>query len=379
MKIVFTGGGTGGHIFPILAIIREIKRQYGDSDLKIYYIGPSDKYASDLFKKEGVKIKKILTGKLRRYFSFWNFIDFLKVPLGIIQSFFWLFFLAPDIVFSKGGHGSFPVAFTANIFSIPLFLHESDAVPGLASKTSSKWATEIFVSFLNQEEFPNEKIVFLGNPVRKEVFNGSKEEAKKIFNIQGDKKIILILGGSQGAQTINEVILDILPDLLRQFEIIHQAGKKNLKNVEAQANAIMPGQELKRYYHLFGFLNENEYASALATCDFIVSRAGSGTIFEIAANAKPAILVPLPDSAQDHQSKNAYAFHDSGGGDVIEQKTLTGNFLLEKLKHLLSRPDILAEMSNNSQKFGRPRAGEVIASYLVEYIKAMKSKNSNSE
>ncbi len=374
MKIVFTGGGTGGHIFPILALVREMKRQNSGSELKIYYLGPSDSYAVDLLIKEGVKCRKIITGKIRRYFSLRNIFDFLKVPIGIIQSFFWLFFLAPDIIFSKGGHGSFPVSLIANLFNIPLFLHESDAVPGLASKISSNWAMEIFVSFLNKKEFPNEKIVFLGNPVRKEVFSGSKEKAKEIFNLQADKPLILILGGSQGAQIINETILDILPDMLRQFEIIHQTGRKNLKSVKAESNVIIPEEELKKYYHLYDFLKENEYAQAFAACDFVVSRAGSGSIFEIAANAKPAILIPLPDSAQDHQLKNAYAFQESGGGEVIEQKNLTGNFLLEKLKHLSSRPDILLEMSKNSQRFSRPRAGEIIASYLLEYLRAMKSK-----
>jgi len=151
MKIVFTAGGSGGHIFPILAIIREIKKNYFKQDLVLYYIGPQDQYSYDLLVKEGVKVKRILSGKLRRYFSLMNIPDLLiKVPIGIIQSFFWLFFLAPDIVFSKAGYGSIPIAYSAKLLRIPIFLHESDSIPGLSSKIESKWAREIFISFFSK-------------------------------------------------------------------------------------------------------------------------------------------------------------------------------------------------------------------------------------
>ena len=131
MKIIFTGGGTGGHVFPILAICREIRKNH--PDLKLYFIGPKEKYAYDLLKKENVVVKRIITGKIRTYFSLNNILDLLKIPIGIIQGFFWVFVLSPDMVFSKGGHGSFPVSLAANILGVPFFLHESDAVPGKAS------------------------------------------------------------------------------------------------------------------------------------------------------------------------------------------------------------------------------------------------------
>lgn len=369
MKIVFTGGGTGGHIFPILAIVREIKKNYPDLKFRPYYIGPKpDKYILGLLEKEGIRIKEILSGKLRRYFSLENFLDIFKLPLGLIQAFFWLFVLTPDLVFSKGGYGSFPIAFWANIFGIPFFLHESDIVFGLASKIESKWAQEVFLSFPITKFLPQSKGIVVGNPIRQEILGGSKEEAKKIFGLKGDKPLVLILGGSQGAQKFNEVILEILPAFLKNFELIHQTGQKNFIEVKKEADAILTDEELKKNYHLFPFLEENFLRHGFGAADLIISRAGSGSIFEIAAVGKPAFLIPLPHAAQNHQLRNAYFFAEKGGGEVIEESNFNPYFLLTKLKHLFSRPDILIAMAENSQKFSRPIAAKVIAFYLIEYL-----------
>lgn len=374
MKIVFTGGGTAGHILPILAICREIRRIYSKPDLRLYYIGPKNKYELELLAQEEVRIKRILSGKLRRYFSLKNFLDIFKVPLGTLQAFFWLFFLAPNLVFSKGGYGSLPTVLAAKILAIPIFLHESDVVPGLASKIQSKWALEIFVSFPKTEFFPKDKRIRVGNPIRREILAGSKEKAKDTFNLQGGKSLILILGGSQGAQVINETILEILPELAENFEIIHQTGEKNFKEVKAEGEAILFKKDLKKYYHPFPFLDESSLRDALAVSDLIISRAGAGSIFEIAAVQKPVILIPLENAAQDHQSKNAYQFKEWGRGEVIDQKNLKPHFLLEKLKHLFSRPDILKEMAENSGDFARPKAAKIIASYIIEYLTAVITK-----
>lgn len=378
MKIVFTGGGTAGHIFPILAIIREIKKNYPDLKFRPYYIGPGpDKYISELFKKEEIKIKEIFTGKLRRYFSLENFFDLFKLPIGLIQAFFWLFFLGPDLIFSKGGYGSFPVAFWANIFGIPLFLHESDSVLGLASKIESKWAQEIFLSFPIIDFLPQSKGIVIGNPVREEILKGSKEEAQKIFNLQGNKPLILILGGSQGAQKINEVILEILPAFLKDFELIHQTGEKNFLEIKKEAEAILIEEELKKNYHPFPFLEEEFLKHGLAAADLVISRAGAGAIFEISAAGKPILLVPLSHSAQGHQLKNAYFFVQKGGGEVIEESNFIPHFLLTKLKHLFSRPDLLIKMAINSKNFSQSNAAKIIGCYLVDYFIQLSNNKGN--
>jgi UDP-N-acetylglucosamine--N-acetylmuramyl-(pentapeptide) pyrophosphoryl-undecaprenol N-acetylglucosamine transferase len=368
MKVVFTGGGTCGHIFPIIAVVREMKKTYPDKDLRLFYIGPKDDYSLTILSQEGVKVKTILTGKLRRYFSLKNFLDLFKIPIGILQALFWLFFLAPDLVFSKGGYGSFPTTFAAKILHIPIFLHESDVVPGLASKIESKWALEIFTSFPKTEYFPKEKMICVGNPIRKEILKGDIREARKIFNLKGNKPLILVLGGSQGAQSINNIILEVLPEMLEDFEVIHQTGKRNYKQIKAQAEALIAREDLKRYYHPLPFLNETQLKHALTSCDFVVSRAGSGSLFEIAAARKPAILIPLPKAAQNHQLKNAYAFAKTGGGEVIEEQNLKPHFFLERIKYFFSRPDILEQMKNGSSDFARPKAAQIIANYVLEYL-----------
>lgn len=377
MKIVFTGGGTGGHIFPILAVVREIKKIYAEKprreNLNLFYIGPKDEYGLELLALEGVRIKKIITGKFRRYFSLKNFLDILKFPIGFFQALFWFFVLFPDLIFSKGGHGSFPVALAGKLLSTPLILHESDAIPGLASKIESRWAKEIFTSFPGTESLPRDKMVLVGNPVRKEITGGSKEKAKDLFKLQGKKPLILILGGSQGSRMINEVTLEILPNFLKDFEIIHQTGKKNFKGVKAEADAIVPDKFLKKYYHPVSFLNEDYLKQALSAADLVVSRAGSGSIFEIAAAGKPAILIPLGGAAQNHQAINAFRFKESGGGEVFEEKNFRPHYFLERLRYLFSQEEDLKKMAEASKQFARTRAAPIIASYLIEYLTAIKS------
>jgi len=373
MKIVFTGGGTGGHVFPIIAICRELRRIYPKKDLKMVYLGPKDEFGKILLSQEGIKVKTIMAGKIRRYWSFGSFflnlIDiFFKIPLGFFQAFLYLFVSGPDLIFSKGGYGSVPTVSAGWFLGIPIFLHESDLSPGLSNRFLSKLTTEIFVSFPRTEYFPQNKMILVGNPIRREILEGSKEKAKELFKLSQEKPIILILGGSQGAQRINDVILVILPEILKEFELIHQAGSKNFKQVRKEAEVIAP-DELKKYYHLWPFLKEEELKQAYAVSDLIVGRAGAGTIFEIAALSKPSILIPLPEAAQNHQLKNAYAFSQNGATMVIEEVNFTPGFFLERIKYLFSHPSEMEKMKNSAREFSKRRAAKIIASYLLEYLR----------
>ena len=367
MKIVFTGGGTGGHIFPIIAIIREMKKISKGASLSLFFIGPKDDYSLTILSGEEIKIKNIIVGKLRRYFSFKNFFDFFKILTGIIQAFFYLFILNPDLVFSKGGYGSFPVSFAARILHIPIFLHESDIIPGLATKIEGKWVEEIFISFAHTKFFPKEKIILVGNPTRTEILEGSKEKAKKIFNLTEEKPVILILGGSQGAQKINDTILEILAEFIKNFEIIHSTGEKNFNQVRSEAETVISSADLK-YYHPFPFLNEEYLKNGLAAADLIISRAGAGSIFEIAAKGKPSILIPLSTSASNHQIENGYAYAENGASLIIEEENLKPHFFLERINSLFLRPQMLGKMAQQAKIFSKPKAAKIIASYLLEYL-----------
>lgn len=374
MKILFTGGGSGGHILPIIAIVREIRRLYPKEDLKVSYLGPKDPFGSILLSQEGIKVKTILAGKIRRYFSlkafFLNIIDlFFKIPLGTLQAFFYIFYSAPDLIFSKGGFGSLPGVVAGWLLGTSIFLHESDVRPGLTNRFLAKFALEIFVSFPAKETeyFSPKKMISVGNPIRREILEGSKEKAKEVFKLSYKKPVVLILGGSQGAQRINDRILEILPELLKNFEVIHQVGLKNFDQVKAEAKVVI-SQELEPFYHLYPFLKEKDYTEALTAADLVVSRAGSGIIFEIAAAKKPSILIPLPEAAQDHQVKNAYAFAERGAAIVIEEPNFTAHFFLEKLKYLFANREELEKMAQSAEEFSKPQAAKIVASYIVAYF-----------
>ena len=370
MKILFTGGGSGGHIYPLVAIAREICRLYSKENLEIYYVGPKDELGQILLRQEGFIIKTIISGKLRRYFSLQNIIDILfKIPIGFIQSIFLLMAIRPQLVFSKGGSGSFVVAYSAKLFRIPLFLHESDVVPGLSNQKASKWAKKVFASFPNTEYFDPKKAILTGNPIRKELLEGGKETAGQLFNLTFSKPVILFMGASQGAVPINDFVLMVLNELLRDYEVIHVAGRKNVEQVKKEAEVII-NKDLKKYYHLEAFLNETKAKHALAVADLFVSRAGSSSIFEIAALGKPSILIPLPNSAGDHQAKNAYSYAQEGGCVVLEQANLTPNLFFENVKFLLQNPEKLKSMKESALTFAKPLAARAIAREILEFFMA---------
>ncbi|TSC75689.1 MAG: hypothetical protein G01um101430_183 [Parcubacteria group bacterium Gr01-1014_30] len=379
MKILFTGGGTAGHIMPIIAVAREL-RSKAAGDLRLFYLGPKDEFSEKLLSQEGITMNFIFGGKLRRYFDpksfFKNAVDvFFKIPLGFFQAFYHIFLISPDIILSKGGYGSLPTVLAGWFLLTPVFLHESDVVPGLANKIMSRFSLEIFASFPVEktEYFPRKKMLFVGNPIRAEILLGSLKEAEGVFRLKGGKPLILVLGGSQGSQRINDVLLAILPDLLVQFEIIHQTGAKNLGEIEAETNIVLApkgasGEKLQDYYHARPFLEEPELKHAFAAADLVISRAGSGTIFEIAALGKPSLLIPLPEAAQNHQLKNAYVFASSGACQVLEESNLTPRFFLERVKYLLGTPDKLAQMAESAREFSKPLSAKLIADYIEEYL-----------
>lgn len=378
MKIIFTGGGTGGHLFPIIAIIRELKNipEIKDKNLKIYFIGPEGKVTEELLKKEGVEMKTILAGKMRGYITpksiIQNFVDTLfKIPIGFIQSLIYVSIISPNVIFSKGGYGALPVNFAAKILRIPLFIHESDIIPGKTTKMFAKKAAAIFTSFpetIIENTLPS-KVICAGNPIRKNLITKEEGEDGKIFNLSGEKPVIFIWGGSQGAQTLNELVLTALPDLLKNFEIIHQCGLKNFEQAKVMSDIMIKDQQLAKGYHLFDFLTEPEIKQAYHSAHLIVSRAGSGAIFEIAAMGKPSIIIPLPESSQDHQAKNANAYAATGAAVVMEPKNPTPAMLFSKIMLIFSQPEKLQEMSKAALKFAKPDAAKDIATEITNYLK----------
>ena len=376
IKILFTGGGTGGHIYPILAVVKELQNwsvQNGEK-INLRYLGVPGQYRG-ILEENGIGVSKILSSKLRRYFDLRNIFDFPKFIVSFFQAIWKVLWIMPDVLFSKGGPGALPIVLACRFYRIPVIIHESDAVAGLVNRASAKHAKRIGVSFNSSISLFGGNVAVVGNPVRPSFFADekeqiSKESAKKIFGLNEEKPVILIIGGSQGSTRINDFFLDIAPELIKDFQIIHQTGWNNFEETKNELKVISEklNDEEKRRYKLTAYL-EKDLKDAYLAADIVVSRAGSGSIFEIAAMGKPSILIPLPEAASNHQVLNAYEYAKSGATIVMEESNLTPNVFLNQLKKFFSDPEILRKMGEAAKNFSRPQAAKTIAEAILELAK----------
>lgn len=367
MKIVLAGGGTGGHLTPLVAVARKIKEKVPEAEF--VFVGPKGKLEKDLIESEGVKIRNISVGKLRRYFSFQNVIDILfKVPIGIIQCLFILLSEMPDAIFSKGGYASFPVVIVGWLYRIPIMIHESDANPGLANSMLGKFCDRVAVSYSEAEVyFPADQVVHTGSPIREDINRGNAQAAREKFHLTESKKVIFVWGGSQGARNINNRILDILPELMRRYQIIHQTGELNYEESVKKAGEMGFKSGYDGYVAL-PFISEG-LGDILALADLVISRAGSTSISEIAANGKPAIIIPLENSANDHQRMNAYSLAKAGACVILEESNLGENMLMRNVDDILDDEELNRKLSENIKRFYHPDAAERIADGILGMVK----------
>lgn len=369
-RILLTGGGTGGHFFPLVAVAQELKKIQAEN-IELFFVG-SMSPGMDILEKEKIKINAIAAGKLRRSWQFWDIIDnstdFFKFIFGFFQVFWRLWRIMPDVIFSKGGHGSFAVVIAGWMYHIPIIIHESDSVPGITNRLMGKLAKNIALSFERSiAYFKKEKCSLTGNPVREELLQGNAEEAKRFFQLQGGRPVLFIFGGSQGSQAINLLILQILAKIIENFEIIHQCGDKNYEEIKSASDKLL-SDDFRKYYHLYPFLRD-ELKDAYAACDLIISRAGASNIFEIAAAGKASIIIPFPDAASDHQNFNAFDYARSGATVVLTQENLTEHILLEKIEYLMVNNELRQKMEERAKDFSRPDAAKKIAGKILEIMK----------
>ena len=363
MKIVFTGGGSGGHFYPIIAVIEkciELVERDKIFDAKFYYFAPSP-YNRKLLFENGIKYQNIPSGKMHRYFTFRAPIEYLKTGVGIIKAILSLWSVYPDAIFSKGGYGSFPTLFAAKLLRIPVILHESDSVPGRANLWAGKFAQRVALSYPEAASyFKKEKIAFTGQPVRKEILQPASRGAFEYLGLSESIPVILVMGGSQGAGVINETILDALPELVSRYQIIHQTGTSNADEVEGTAAVILEKNPFRSRYKIFGYLNDLAVRMSAGAAALIISRAGS-TIFEIAAWGIPSIIVPITESNGDHQRKNAFSYARAGAAIVIEEKNLTPHILVAEIKRIMENKALQEEMRRGATAFFKKGAAEKIA------------------
>lgn len=362
MRIVFAGGGTGGHFFPILAVAREARRiadQERILDLSLYYLGP-DAYRPEDLKPDQIVFVPVRTGKLRRYRSMENFFDFFRTVAGILRALWVMFLIMPDVVFSKGGYGSFPTLVAARLYRIPVLIHESDALPGRVNRWAGAFATRVAVAFPEAAAyFPKDRTVLTGIPIRNRILGGTPDSARESLGVFSNRPVLLVTGGSQGAARINHAVVQILAKLMEEYEVIHQTGVATFEDVRLETRSVLDGRE--PYYHLAPFFDEEKLRSAYVLADLVVSRAGAGAIFELAARAKPSILIPLGHAAQDHQRANAYAYANTGAAAVIDEENLTPSVLLNEIRKLMSDRDARTAMAESARRFARLDAAENIA------------------
>lgn len=326
--MVLTGGGTAGHVMPNLALAPRLREQ----GWSLHYIGSMEGPERGLAEGAGIPFHAIATGKLRRYFSWKNFSDPVRVLQGVAQAFSWLGRLRPDLVFSKGGFVAVPVVYAAFLRRIPVVLHESDLTPGLANRLCLPFCRRVCVSFSETlEHLPQGKAVLTGTPVREELLRGDRQAGLRGLGFTSEKPVLLIMGGSQGAAALNRCVRDALSLLRKRYQVVHLCGP----------GRIDASLEHMPDYRQFEFLRE-ELADVLAASDLVVSRSGANSLFEFLALCKPALLIPLPLTAsRGDQILNAESFERRGFARILRQEDLTGDSLLNGLESLEREAGIL--------------------------------------
>ena len=362
--IVFAGGGTGGHIFPGLAIVDELLKLPGERS--VVWIGSSSGMDRSIVEGHGVRFVGISTGKLRRYFSWKNFTDLFKIAGGFFASIGILIKLKPAIVFSKGGFVSVPACLAAHLLRIPVITHECDFSPGLATRINARVASDIFVSYEETARAFNERlrrrVTVTGNPVRPVFYSASAERGRAFLGCAENKvPILLVLGGSLGARQVNEMVLGSLESLCAAFVVVHQTGEQNR---DQAASDVSP--TVKDRYRTYAFIRD-EMADVLAAATLVVARSGANTVWECAAAGKPMILVPLEKgSSRGDQVENARYFVSHGAAIMLTGSEATSERLAQTVVGLVAHEGVMVDMAHNSAALGADRPAARIAALVAE-------------
>jgi len=372
MRIVLAGGGTGGHFYPLIAVaeaIEDISMEKTLIEPELFYIGP-EPFDRAALAEHDIHQYGAPAGKMRRDGGIANALSFIPAFFGVLASVYQLYKLYPDVIFSTGGYGAFPVLYAARILSIPVVIYDADATPGRVSLWSSKFARWIAIAHADAAlKFPQKirsRIASVGHPIRKEIVGIAKEGGHEFLKLDPAYPTIFVMGGSQGAQRINETVIDALADLVTRYNIVHQTGSANLKEVSGIASVVLKDSPEKEHYRTYGLLNTLAIRMAAGVASLIIARAGSGTIFEIASWGIPAILIPIPLDISHDQTENAFSYARSGAAEVIEQKNLSPHILSAEIDRLMQDAELRQKMSDAAKKFAKPDAAKKIAEILIE-------------
>lgn len=357
MRVVLTGGGSGGPVAPLLALAERIKEVKPRTEF--LFIGTQ----RGLPEKEMINgynfiFKSIYAGKLRRYFSWQNFLDTFRFKIGFFQSLFIIKKFKPDLIIGAGGYVSVPVVLAGWFLRCRLFVIQQDILPTLSNKILAPFVQKIFISFKpSLKKFPKKKTTFVSHPIRQMIFESNKGRAQETFKLKKEKPVLLILGGGTGATSLNNLIWQSLEEVTKFFQVVHLTGKDKLKSKDWQ-----PG--IREDYHAYEFLTK-EIPDLFALADFIISRAGINVLAELAVLGKPTIVIPIPDS---HQEANAQYFQEKNAALVLSQKKLTSEKLVNEIKKLINNKEKQNQLSENIKKIVLRDAAEKITSEIIRTI-----------
>ena len=383
IRILLISGGSGGHVFPIVAVYERLV-EYVESFkekgyvLEIAYLG-NDDYTIDYIKDKNILIKKIKSNRLNSK-GFKKIFDIFGLLKSFIDSFIFILGYMPDVVFAKGCFASLPGLFITRLFKIGYFLHESDIVPGKINTMFVKKSIKTFISFKDTENYlPENKVKLVGNPIRTAI-----KEAKSINNIEAKKRLgfdenlpcVLVLGGSQGALSLNDLVLNGLHSILEKNNLIVQTGDNNYEAFKQQVDLIFEGLIKDKGYEnrlIFegSFKDKGEGLNnslVYAACDLVVARSGAGSLFEIAFNKKPSILIPLPNSSADHQLKNALHYSQKTNAIVLEQSNVKSSLLVNTINSVLTDIDLYRKMSKGTENFSLFDGDSLIAKDIIKFL-----------
>ncbi|MYS79438.1 UDP-N-acetylglucosamine--N-acetylmuramyl-(pentapeptide) pyrophosphoryl-undecaprenol N-acetylglucosamine transferase [Embleya scabrispora] len=376
MRLVVTGGGTGGHTYPALTTVRALQARLAATGgtLDVLWVGTADSLEARVAAGAGIRFASVATGKIRRsanplkMISPANIKDMVRVPLGVLQARRIISGFRPDVVLATGGYVAVPVGLAARLTRRPLVVHEQTVRLGLANRSLARRATRVAVSSESTlpllPEAARATAVVTGNPVRPEVLSGQADKAVQVLGLAGfdrDRPTVYVTGGAQGSQQINTLVRDILPWLLSHANVIHQCGPANLADLQQHTATL--SADLAPRYLLTGYVGP-ELPDVLALADVVISRSGAGTLAELTALGKAAVFVPLATSAGNEQAHNARHLHDAGAAAALLGEA-TPQALRDAVEPLLTNPDRRTEMARQAQKHGRPDAAERLADVVL--------------
>ncbi len=390
MNILVSGGGTGGHIYPALAVATLLEKQY---QARILYLGSDDGLETELAPAAGFPFAMVKAGKLRRYISWQTIAGVARVPVGMVQAVGIVRKFAPDVVFTSGGYVAVPAGLAARLNGVPLLMHQQDVPPNLSNRLIAPLATRITVAFEDSVRYfagngdalgrdtsgPYGKTLWLGNPVRQEMLDirqVSPAQARAGLAFEAEMPLLLVTGGSQGARHLNQVVCQALPNLLPHCQVLQISGKQLFEETREQSIEAMANldEEMRRRYRLVAYLNE-EMAVALQASTLVLCRSGAATLSELAVLGKPSILVPLPPAiGSSPQEANAEMFGRKDAAEVIRDADMKPEILVERVISIIASPARLESMATAALTFAKPAATQEIAAEIVKIAQKSRAK-----